>query len=86
MTLADALAKLEGRLPEIESSAVDRLRQFVEDSGGLPIERDCKSKEIVAVGEEDLLGLILPLCNWLTGLAAGHPGMKGRGSIIFASL
>lgn len=75
MCLADAFAQLEGSgLPELEGSAVDRLRQFVEESGGLPIERDCRSKEVLAVGKEDLTATLLPLCNWVMHLAAGQTG------------
>lgn len=77
MSLDDALSELEGfGLPELEGRAVDRLRQFVEENRGLPIERDCRSKEILAVGKEDLTATLLPLCNWVMHLAAGHTGRQ----------
>lgn len=69
MALAEALTELEGlQLPEVEAHAVERLRQFVETSGGLPIERDCQPSEILAVGNDDIRETVLPLCRWIIGL------------------
>lgn len=78
MALAEALTELEGlQFPEIEASDVERLRQFVETSGGLPIERDCRSKEILAVGDDDMRETVLPLCRWVIGLTTRLEGRRG---------
>lgn len=74
MALTRALAELENRpggagLPDLEANTdADRLRQFTETNGGLPIERDCR-EEVLAVGDDDLAETILPLCTWLKNLA-----------------
>lgn len=74
MALARALGELESRpggvgLPDSEANtAADRLRQFIEINGGLPIERDCR-EEVLAVDDDDLAETILPLCTWLKNLA-----------------
>lgn len=75
MALAEALTELEGwQFPEIEASAVERLHQFVETSGGLPIERDCQSKEILAMREDDMRETVIPLCRWVIGLTSHLQG------------
>lgn len=81
MALAEALAQLEGLFPEIEASAVERLHQLIETSGGLPVERDCQSREILAVGDDDMRETVLPLCRWVQGLTAHHVegGREKRG-------
>eukprot|EP00903_Cladosiphon_okamuranus_P017146 g15791.t1 len=77
MALAEALMELEGlQFPEIEASAGERLRLFVETSGGLPIERDCQSKEILAVGDDDMRETLLPLCRWVLGLTTHIQGSR----------
>lgn len=79
MALADALTELEGsQFPEIEASAVERLRQFVDTSGGLPIERDCQREAVLAVGDDDMRETVLPLCRWVMGLTTNlEGGRKG---------
>lgn len=75
MALAEALTELEGlKFPEIEASAVERLGQFVKTNGGLPIERDCQSEEILTVADDDMRETVLPLCRWVTGLTAHLQG------------
>lgn len=83
MALVDALAALEAQtagvieMPPLESSHVDRIKQVIEATGGLPIERDCR-KEILGVNEADLAEVILPLCTWLKGITQGPCGEGER--------
>lgn len=80
MRLPESLAELEGlQFPEIEARAIDRLRHFVEASGGLPIERDCESREILAVGDDDMRETLLPLCRWVIGLTTHLQGGRAGG-------
>lgn len=84
--LADALSGLEarssgiGKLSSPEASALDRFRQAILSGGGLPVSLDCRS-QFLEVSEEDAADVILPLCNWLKGVAESYAGdAKGNRS------
>lgn len=86
MKLVDILAKLEAG-PEgggdsllSNVGGLDRLRQVVQEEGGLPISLDCRTK-ILDVCQEDLEEVIIPLCAWLKGLAEVNEGGKERGEL-----
>ena len=84
MALAATLAELEaqpsgvGRCKPLESSGLERLQQLVNTSRGLTVSLDCRRK-ILAVSNEDIAEVIIPLCSWLKGLAEGHSGEAGQG-------
>ncbi|CAM9739592.1 unnamed protein product, partial [Scytosiphon promiscuus] len=55
-------------MPDYVNTHATRLRQT--SAGGLPIECDCR-KEILAIGDHELVEVLLPLCTWLKGLTDG---------------
>lgn len=74
MTLAEALAAMEaqpsgvGGLSPLDETAVLRLRQLIQEQGGLRVTLDCRDK-VMAISDTELVEVILPLCCWLIGLA-----------------
>ena len=84
MALAATLIKLEaqtcgvGICKPLESSGLERLQQLVKTTRGLPVSLDCR-KKILAVSNDDIAEVIIPLCSWLKGLVLGHDGEAGGG-------
>lgn len=84
MALAATLVELEaqpcgvGRCKPLENSGLERLQQLVKTSRGLPVSLDCRRK-ILAVSNDDITEVIIPLCSWLKGLVEGHNGEAGGG-------